>query len=102
MGGIFQIANSGLTNIQYDCCKTDLCNSNDLIKKKLSSSCEFGKEMNDSAKLLFPVKISSKTNVKKCYVCESCTSFKAAQIVTCANRYKVDEKFACQVRDCFI
>jgi len=99
VGGIFQIANNGFTNIQYDCCNTNLCNSKDLIKKKLDFNCEFNKQIDSKYKLIYAAKIPPKTSVKTCYSCDSCTSsYKSAQIVICADRFKLNEKFACHVR----
>lgn len=97
-GGIYMVQNDSF--LIFDCCRSNLCNSDDNTLLKLSFTCEFNKNVNKTTqKLVYPANFSSSLGVTKCYSCESCVSFNSAKIVNCGQNSTIkDIKYSCQVK----
>lgn len=96
VGGIF-VVKYNYTFI-YDCCTSNLCNSQEYNKRKLNYKCEFQKQVPKSKKLIIPVRKLNAPSVNKCYICDSCTSASSAQIMDCSQRNSTIKNFACIVK----
>jgi hypothetical protein len=101
MGSVFVVKYNYA--FSYNCCQSNLCNSQDFIHKNLDYKCEFGKKVTKSMKLAYPISINLKSSgVKQCYYCQQCTSSSYAKIINCKKQNRTVKNFACMVMYYFL
>lgn len=84
--------------MDYNCCETEMCNTDEFVNKYLSNSnCEENKSVTKSMKLVYRTRNPSLPSVQKCYYCMFCTDVKKAKVVDCFTQFPGISSFACQV-----